>query len=98
MSGIAIKGQAPQNFSDPATDHLMSMVMELMAEFSVMRDRLDSVERLIEDRGLFRQSDIDAYELSDEAAAARAKRHETYVGRVLKSIRDDLDRVTKASA
>ncbi len=93
----AAKGAAPQNFKDPATDHLMSMVMELMTEFSVMRDRLDSVERLIEEQDLFRQADIDAYQLSDDAAAARARRHESYVARVLKSIRDDLDQVIPKS-
>ena len=71
----AAKGQPPRNFQDPATDHLMSMVMELMTEFSVLRDRLDTVERLIESHGIFRQADIDAYKLDDAAAAAKVADH-----------------------
>jgi len=90
----AAKGRPPRNFQDPATDHLMSMVLELVTEFSVMRDRLDALERLLDERGVLRQAAIDQYEPDAATAAVRAKRHETYVRRVLKSIREDMEQLT----
>ena len=46
------KGKRPTYF-DPATDRLLDMVLALAGEVSVMRDRMETVERLIEKHGLF---------------------------------------------
>ena len=42
------KGKRPQYFSDPAFDKLLAIVVSLISEVSVVRDRLDTVELLIE--------------------------------------------------
>ena len=39
---------------------MLSMLMGLAGEVSVMRDRLDTVERLAEEKGVFGQADIEA--------------------------------------
>ena len=41
------KGQRPTFFDDPDTDKLVSMLMGLAGEVSVMRDRMDTIERLL---------------------------------------------------
>ena len=46
------KGQRPTFFDNPDTDKLVSMLMGLAGEVSVMRDRMDTVERLLGEKGL----------------------------------------------
>ena len=84
------KGKKPIYF-DSVTDKLLSMVLTLMGELSVMRDRLDTVERLIEKHKLFKQDEIEGFELSDEVNAIRTERRAAYIARVLKSVQDELE-------
>lgn len=84
------KGKKPIYF-DSVTDKLLSMVLTLTGELSVMRDRLDTVERLIEKNKLFKQDDIETYELSDAVNAIRSDRRAAYIARVLKSVQDELE-------
>ena len=84
------KGKKPVYF-DSVTDKLFSMVLTLMGELSVMRDRLDTVERLIETHKLFKQDDIEGFELTDEINAVRNERRAAYIARVLKTVHDELE-------
>jgi hypothetical protein len=84
------KGKKPIYF-DSVTDKLLSMVLTLMGELSVTRDRLDTVERLIEKHALFKQDEIETYELSDEVNRIRTERRAAYIARVLKSVQDELE-------
>jgi hypothetical protein len=69
------KGKRPFYFSNPDIDKLLSMVMALTGELAVARDRIDTLERVAADKGLFSSDDIEAFELNEEAMEARAKRH-----------------------
>ena len=84
------KGKKPVYF-DPVTDKLLSMVLTLMGELSVVRDRLDTVERLIEKHKLFKQDEIETFELTDEINAIRNERRAAYIARVLKTVQDELE-------
>ena len=84
-------GKKPQYFQDPIMDRLLSMVLELMGELSVVRDRLDTVERLIEANNLFKQEEIDNYQIPEDVDFERTERREAYIARVLKSVLDEVD-------
>jgi hypothetical protein len=84
------KGKKPVYF-DSTTDKLLSMVLTLMGEVSVMRDRLDTVERLAAKKGVFALDDVENYELSEEVNKIRGERRAAYIARVLKSVQDELD-------
>jgi len=84
------KGKKPVYF-DSTTDKLLSMVLTLMGEVSVMRDRLDTVERLAAKKGVFALDDVENYELSEEVNRVRGERRAAYIARVLKSVQDELD-------
>ena len=84
------KGKKPTYF-DPVTDKLLSMVLTLMGEVSVMRDRLDTVERLAEKGKLFKIEDIENYDVPEEVNKIRMERRAAYIARVLKSVQDELD-------
>ena len=85
------KGKKPQYFSDPTIDKLLSMVLTLMGELSVTRDRLDTVERLIEKNGLFNLDDIENYDIPEDVNQIRMERRSAYIARVLKCVQDELD-------
>ena len=63
----AARGPRPEFFDDGSSDTLLAMNVALLTELMVTRERLDTLERLIEARGLVPRADIDAYE-PDEAA------------------------------
>ena len=92
------KGKRPRYFSDPATDRLLGMLMSLIGEVSVLRDRLDSVERLIEKGGLFKREDIDNFLPDEKAEAEREDTRRRYVARVMRVIQNEMEEKTPVAA
>lgn len=85
------KGERPQNFSDPAIDKVLGIALSLASELSVVRDRLDALERLIEKQGLLPRSAVDGFEPTAEEKAERARWRTEYLDRVLQVAHRDLD-------
>ena len=92
------KGKRPRYFSDPAVDRLLGILMTLVGEVSVLRDRLDSVERLIEKGGLFGQQDIDGFQPDEEAEAERENTRRRYVERVMRVVQNEYEETTPVAA
>jgi len=87
----AAKGKRPQYFSDPATDRLLTIVLALVNEVSVLRDRLDTVESLLEKNAVFSKDDIENFAPSEEHGAAREKRRAEYLDHIFRVIQSELD-------
>jgi hypothetical protein len=83
------KGVRPQFFNDPTSDKLLAMVMALAGEVSVMRDRNDTLERLIDAKGLINKSEIESYRPSKEVIAERDAWRQEYLSHILRIV--DLD-------
>ncbi len=88
------KGKKPQYFSDPAIDKLLWMTITLMEELSVTRDRLDTVERLLDGKRLLRTAAIEAYVPTGRAAEQRDARRTAYIERVMRAVQAELEEVT----
>lgn len=84
------KGHRPQYFDDPALDRMLSMLMALIGEVSVMRERLDTVERLLEAKGTLTRADIEGYVPNREAAFERGCLTQEYVCRVMRAVQQDV--------
>ena len=61
MSNRTIKGKRPSFFEAPGVDYLMHMVMVLTQELSVTRDRLDTLERLVEEKGVLERAEFNQF-------------------------------------
>ena len=85
------KGQRPGFFDDPDTDKLVSMLMGLAGEVSVMRDRMDTIERLLGEKGLLSQSDIDNFEPPEDVLMQRAETREMFLGEITRVITSELE-------
>ncbi|EED36406.1 conserved hypothetical protein [Luminiphilus syltensis NOR5-1B] len=69
----------------------MSMIMALAGELSVTRDRLDTLERVAQEKGLFSQVDIETFALDEEALSDRSARHQTLFKEVTRIISAELE-------
>lgn len=78
------RGKRPHFFDDPALDQMMTFILELTTEVAVLRERLDTVERLLEAHGSVTRAAIEAYRPSAAVEAERAAWRESYTQRVLR--------------
>ncbi len=83
------KGSRPYYFDEPAVDRLLAMILALASEVSVSRDRQDTLERLISDKGLLSQNEIEDFQPTKEILAERDARREHYLGQILRIV--DID-------
>lgn len=85
------KGKRPIYFEHPETDKLLAMLLAVAEEVSVLRDRLDTVERLAQSKGLLSQAEIEAYQPDPHAATEREQRRAAYIARIMRIIQTDLE-------
>jgi hypothetical protein len=78
------KGKRSVFFDDPAIDQMMTFIVELSAEVSVVYDRLDTVEHLLDEKGTISRDDIEAFRPNEEIETARNARREAYLKRVFR--------------
>lgn len=88
------KGRKPQYFADPATDKLLQMVITLAGELSVVKDRLDLVERLATAAGAFDRGKLETLTLNEADVAERDANRADFVARVLRVLEQDLEEIT----
>ncbi|MEW6299102.1 MAG: hypothetical protein AB1671_15410 [Thermodesulfobacteriota bacterium] len=92
------KGKRPTFFADPQVDKVLAITMALAGEVSVLRERLDTIERLAEAKGLFSRHDIEAYRPSAQAAEEREQWRREYIARVLRVVHEELEVVERGEA
>nr|WP_290226762.1 hypothetical protein [Trichocoleus desertorum] len=80
------KGKRPVYFENSETDKLLAMVLALAEEVSVLRDRLDTVERLAQAKGLLSQAEIETYQPDPQAASKREQQRAAYIARILRVV------------
>jgi hypothetical protein len=90
-SGKRAKGKRPEFFDDPAVDRLLSMVLALTSEVSVLRERLDTVERLLEANGSLRRADIEAYVPDRAAGEQRGLATKAMITRIMRGFQQELE-------
>jgi hypothetical protein len=90
-SGAKAKGRRPDFHDDPAIDRLVSLTMALVGEVSVLRERMDTVERLLEAKGSISQADIDGYVPDNAAGDQRGLATRAYVARVMRGFQQEVE-------
>lgn len=78
------KGKRPHFFDDPSIDQVMTFLLELMAETSTLRDRVDTIERLLDERGQVTRADIEEYRAPPPVESERTAWRKGFVERVLR--------------
>jgi hypothetical protein len=92
------KGKKPVFFNDPQIDKMVGIVMALAGEVSVLRERLDTIERLIEQKGLFSRQEIETYRPDPRAMEERERWRAEYIARILRVVHEELDAIEQGEA
>jgi hypothetical protein len=76
------RGKRPEFYGTPGLDHAMSMIMVLASELNVLRDRLDSAERVAKAQGLDLAAGIEALQLDQQALEEREAWRQDFFARL----------------
>ena len=88
------RGKRPFFFDDPAIDQLIAIIMAMSGELSVLYDRVDTIERLLETNGGLNRKDIEKFRPSQEIEDERNVRRNEYIARLFKIITDEKTNLT----
>jgi len=85
LAGAAkAKGKRPWFYNDPDVERVFNIAMALAMELAVTRQRLDALERLLEERGVISQDDVEHFRPEPEAETERQQWNRDYLARVLR--------------
>ncbi len=76
---------------NPEVSRLSAMVLALLGELAITRERLDTVERLLESANVLRQSDIESFDPGGQAAVERERLRKRQIAKVMRPIRLDME-------
>ena len=91
LSGKRAKGKRPDFFENRALDRLYSTVFALAAEVSALRERQDTLERLLEAKGSLSREDIENYVPDRAAGDERGLATQAYVARIMRGFQQEVE-------
>lgn len=91
LSGRRAKGKRPDFFENPALDRLYSTVFALAAEVSALRERQDTIERLLDARGTLSRADIENYVPDRTAGDERGLATQAYIARIMRGFQQEVE-------
>lgn len=83
------RGERPRYFDEPAVDKLMAITLAIAGELAVLRDRVDTIERLSAAGTPVTTEAIDAYVPDADTRARRDIWRETYLETVLRVVHQE---------
>jgi len=89
LAGRRAKGKRPWFFNDPDVERVLSISMAIAMEHAVTRQRLDALERLLEQKGIFSRDELDRFQPARKAEAARTQWMKEYIARVLRIVQQE---------
>lgn len=86
------KGKRPYFFEDPAVERILNITMAIGMELAVVRERMDSLERILEEKGLLTREEIESYVPSNKKIAdERQQWHSEYISRILRIVQQEME-------
>jgi hypothetical protein len=85
------KGKRPNFLDDPAVERVLSITLAVAGEVAVMRERLDTIERLMETDQKVTRAAIDNFQPSMEEARERAMWQQEYLSRIFRIVAQELE-------
>jgi len=90
-AGARAKGKRPAYLAGAAEERMLSILMAVAAEVSVLRLRLDTVERLLDAHGSISRADIEAYAPDADAGHERGVATKAYIARIMRSVQQEME-------
>ena len=98
LAGASSKpaGKRPY-FLDPQVERVMAITMAAVQELAVARQRIDTLERLLDAKGLLSRDEVEHFKPSPAEAAERGLWTQEYLARVLRILQQEAEGI-EASA
>jgi uncharacterized protein YnzC (UPF0291/DUF896 family) len=85
------KGKRPNFLDDPAIERVLSITLAVAGELAVMRERMDTIERLLQNGQPVTREAIDQFQPSMEEARERAMWQQEYLSRIFRIVQQELE-------
>ena len=82
------KGRRSRFFAEPGVDQLYGIVTALAAELWAARERIDTLERLLESSGALPAGAVEGFAPTAEVVTARQREREAFIQRVFQVLED----------
>jgi hypothetical protein len=83
-------------FLDPEVERVLAITMVVVQELAVARERIDTLERLLEAKGVIDRTEIEAFVPTAEQAAERGLWSQEYIARVLRIVQQEGEAIAAA--
>lgn len=94
LAGAKPKGKRPFFLKNQDTEKVLAVTMAVAQELAVMRERLDTVERLLETKGIS-QEDIENFTPTKAQAEQRGAWTQEYLARILRIYQQEIEGLDK---
>ena len=91
LANAKSQGSRPDYFSDPMNEQHYSMTTALMAELAVARERIDTLERVLESNGLLKRSQVEGFVPDEQAATERQTAQVEYSARIFRGLQQQVE-------
>lgn len=91
-AGAKPAGKRPY-FLNPETERVLAITMAVVQELAVARKRCDTLERLLEQKGVLSRDEIETFMPSKTEAVERALDNQAYIARVLRIVQQENEAV-----
>ncbi len=95
LAGAKAKGKRPWFLKDPDVERVMNITLVLVQEVGVLRERLDTIERLLERDGTVSKAAIEAYTPTKTEAEERGAWMQEFIARVLRILQQDREALAR---
>lgn len=95
-AGARAKGKRPDPLQDYNAERTLSILLAVAGEVAVLKERLDTVERLLDAKGSITRADIESYQATGEAAYERALATKEYVARIMRGMQQEMEAMVAA--
>jgi hypothetical protein len=85
QAGAKAAGKRPY-FLNEEVETVLAITMAAVQELAVARQRIDTLERLLEGKGVLSRSEIESFAPDPSAAIERALANQEYIARVLRIV------------
>ncbi len=96
QAGRKPAGKRPY-FLDPEVERVLAITMVVAQELAVARERIDTLERLLAERGVLPAGAVDAFTPTADQAAERGRWTQEYLARVLRIVQQEGEAIAAAA-
>jgi len=87
------KGVRPQYFDDPNMDQMHAMILALATEVSVLFDHFDTIERMLDEKGVISREDVQAWLPDEESQQERRDARAALIRRLFRTVSESQERL-----